>query len=146
MFFPTCGIFLYSFILNYWVSHLRVYRVLFSWVFCRCCGKNLKCKPYKERYNHTEKSAPIVPDYIHLPAKCWAGEFGDVFLLRWHINEGLKLSVDHQTELSHWHFYTAYEKALLFHETKVQSPTCAGIAHLRVGDVMCLCLCIFSIC
>lgn len=84
--------------------------------------------------NHAEKSAPIVLDYIHLLAKCWAVKFGDMPLLRQHIKEDLKFSADHQTELSHWYFYIGYEKNTPFPWNKSAKPCmCRNSTPKREG-------------
>lgn len=84
--------------------------------------------------NHAEKSAPIVLDYIHLLAKCWAVKFGDVPLLRQHIKEDLKFSADHQTELSHWYFYIGNEKSTPLPWNKSAKPCmCRNSTPKREG-------------
>lgn len=113
--------------------------VLFSWGFYDAVVKIWSASHTKKIQSCGKRT---VPDYIHLSTKCCVGEIGNIFLFRWHINKDLKLPVDHQTKLSHWHIYTAYIKALLFHGTEVQSSAHTGITHLRVRDLM-FCACLF---
>lgn len=134
MLFPTCGIFpSFNFqLLGQWpkISNGFVFLGLL-W----CCGKI--CKSCKEdtKMMKTHCTRLHSSSYKVLCRRVWRS-FINMSLFRWHINKYFNLSVDHQTKLSHWHTYTAYKKALLFYETKVQSSAQAGIAHLRVQDLI----------